>query len=123
MNAMNRVMLGFAACLLTVSLASAFVPEDRVVEINDKGFSPDRLEVKVGEKVIWKNYALKDHTVTARVKPAAPDAQDKEKPLFDSGPIKPGDFFEYTFSKEGTFEYGCTMQKGMSGYIIVRAAR
>jgi len=76
---------------------------------------------KAGETVTWKNYDLTDHTVTAQVKPALPDAQDK--PMFDSGPLKPGETFQFTFPKEGTFEYYCQMHKGMTGTVVVKSAK
>ncbi|MBI3858581.1 MAG: cupredoxin domain-containing protein [Planctomycetes bacterium] len=120
---MKTLLLGIAACLLALGPAAAASREEHVVKITDKGFSPDRIEVAVGEKVLWKNLALKEHSVTAGVKPALPGAQGQEKPLFDSGPIEPGGTFEHTFTKEGSYEYRCTMQKGMTGTVIVKPAR
>jgi len=104
--------------LLVLSLAAA-VPADHKVEISDKGYSPQFVEVVEGHKVVWVNTSQKEHSVTAVVK-AAPD-QDKDKPLFDSGPIKAGATFEYTFSKAGTYNYGCTMDKAMTGTVTVKA--
>ncbi|HLY09613.1 MAG TPA: plastocyanin/azurin family copper-binding protein [Planctomycetota bacterium] len=114
---MKTLLYGIAAALLVTGVAAQFAAEDHVVQINEKAFQPGRLEIKVGEKVTWKNYDLVDHTVTAQTKPALPGEQGK--PLFDSGVMKPGDMFSHTFAKEGTFEYACTIHKGMTGTIVV----
>jgi len=119
---MKTLVIGLFAALLTAGLAPAFVEkEEHVVQINGKMFQPQRIEVKVGETVTWKNYDLTDHTVTAQVKPAQPDAQ--EKAMFDSGPLKPGETFQFTFPKAGTFEYYCQMHKGMTGTVVVKSAK
>jgi plastocyanin len=119
---MKSVMFGLGAVLLAGGLAPAWtVGEDHVVQISAKKFQPDRIEIKAGEKVTWKNYDLMDHTVTAKTKPALPDGQGK--PLFDSGVLKPGDAFSFTFDKEGTYEYECSFHKGMTGTVVVMPAK
>lgn len=120
---MKTVLLAIAACLLLIGAAPALTGEDHVVQITDKGFEPAKIAVKAGEKVVWKNATQKEHTVTASVKPAEPGQEAQEKPLFDSGPLKPGSSFEFTFTKEGTYEYGCTMDKGMTGAVVVKPAK
>jgi FtsP/CotA-like multicopper oxidase with cupredoxin domain len=42
-------------------------------------------------------------------------------PLFDSGPLNPGDTFSFTFAAEGTYEYHCNLHP-MSGRVRVTAA-
>ena len=115
---MKTLLVGAAAVLLAAGLA---IEEDHVVQINGKAFQPGRLQIKAGEKVTWKNYDLTDHTVTAKTKPAQPEADGK--PLFDSGVMKPGDSFSYRFEKEGTFEYACTIHPDMTGSIVVLPAK
>ena len=119
---MKTLLVATAAVLLTAGLAPARTSEEeRIVEINKKAFEPARLEIKVGEKVTWKNHDLTEHTVTSRAKAARPDAQGK--PLFDSGLLKPGETFSFTFVKEGTYDYACTIHPGMTGTIVVAPAK
>lgn len=118
----KTLMVGIAAALLTAGLAAALpVAEEHVVQINGKTFQPDRIEIKVGEKVTWKNYDLEDHTVTSQPKPAQADEQ--QKPVFDSGPLKPGQSFDYTFTKAGSYPYYCQMHKGMTGVVVVTSGK
>ena len=42
-------------------------------------------------------------------------------PLFDSGPLNPGDTFTHTFAAEGTYDYHCNFQP-MAGKVRVTAA-
>lgn len=115
---MKMLLMSAAAFVLAAGLAPALsVEEEHVVQMNGKAFQPARLEIKVGEKVTWKNYDLTDHTVTAKAKPARPDGQGK--PRFDSGLMKPGDSFSYRFEKEGTYDYACTIHPSMTGTIVV----
>lgn len=103
--------------LLALSVAASVAPDHVKVEISDKGYSPAKAEVTVGHKVTWTNATKSEHSVTARAK-ATPE---QDKPLFDSGPIKAGGTFEYTFTQAGTYEYGCTMDKTMTGTVVVKA--
>jgi len=109
---------------LTAALGAtaAIVQDEKVVQITDRGFVPPKIEVTVGQKVMWENSSLKEHTVTARDKVPGVAGQE-DKPLFDSGPIKPGGSWARSFSKEGTYEYGCRMDKTMTGTIVVKAIK
>lgn len=120
---MKTLSLACAVCLLALGSAICSVEDERTVQITDKGFSPQRIEVTVGEKVTWKNMTVKEHTVTCTAKPALPGEQGQEKPMFDSGRIRPGDSFDHTFTKEGTYDYACTLDKAMTGTVIVRPSR
>ncbi len=119
---MKTLLLGVLAVLLPTGFAPALSQTaEQIVQINGKMFSPDRLEIKVGDKVTWKNFDLMEHTVTAQAKPARPEAQGLQ--LFDSGPLRPGDSFGYTFKKEGTYEYFCKNHKGMTGVVVVNPSK
>jgi plastocyanin len=83
----------------------------------DKGWDPNPVNVKVGQKVIWTNKDTVQHTVTSG-SPGSPDS-GKE---FDSGLTKlinPGATFEHTFTKAGTFNYYCQLHPTMLGKVIV----
>jgi plastocyanin len=107
------------ALFATVLLAAVPAAQDVKVEISDKGFSPQQAEVTVGSKVIWMNVSKHEHTVTARAAAEPQDEKDKSKPMFDSGPIKPGMSFEYKFDKPGTYSYGCSIDKTLTGVVVV----
>jgi len=102
----------FAAATTSWSSPQNF---DYVVRI-DKNFSPDNLDVKVGDKVLWKNFDSDNHTVTAEFYPASP----QEENYFDSGMIPSGGSFEFTFVKEGVCKYSCKIHREMKGIVTVR---
>jgi len=76
------------------------------VAIKDFTFSPDPVEVKVGDTVKWTNEDAAPHTATA----------DGE---FDSKNMGQGGTFEYTAAKAGTFKYICTIHPSMKGTLEV----
>ncbi len=76
-----------------------------VIEIKDFKFSPDTLNVKVGDVITVKNNDTADHTVTAT---------DKS---FDTGPLKQGQSTTFTITKAGTFDYICSIHDYMMGVI------
>lgn len=114
--------LAVILALGVVAAPALSLVEERPVQITDQGFKPDKIEIKAGQKVVWTNSTLKDHSVVASMPAEGRDAQDKDKPLFDSGPIKPGGSFSYTFATPGTFGYHCSFDKAMKGTVVVKAA-
>ena len=117
---MKTLALAAAVACSLLILGAAAPLQDVKVEISDKGFQPQQAEVMAGQSVIWMNTSKHDHTVTARA-PAAPEQdKDKSKPAFDSGPIKPGASFTYKFEKPGTYAYGCSIDKTMTGVVTVK---
>ena len=83
----------------------------------DKSYSPNPIEVKVGQKVEWTNDDTVLHTVTSG-ELGSPDAGK----LFDSGFTKlasKGTEFEYTFTTAGEFPYHCAVHPGMVGTVKV----
>jgi plastocyanin len=75
-------------------------------------FQPVEITVPAGTTVLWHNSGQLDHTATA---------EDKS---FDSGNVKPGGDFQFTFSTPGDFKYYCTPHKdlGMIGVVHVQGA-
>lgn len=89
------------------------------VDITEKGFSPEKLSTKLGEKVMWTNKTAVEQRMTATLeKPAAPQ-EEKETPVFDSGVIKPGDTFEHTFARPGTYVVELQGDAKLSGRVVV----
>jgi plastocyanin len=74
------------------------------VDITDRGFTPDTIEVRVGDVVEWWNADTIAHTVTA------------ENGSFDFGPMEPGTAFSLTFDAAGTYTYTSTAE-GDEGWI------
>jgi plastocyanin len=88
--------------------------------LTDTAVSPNPIEVKVGQTVVWTNDDTAFHTVTSGPF-GAPDAGQ----LFDSGLSGPtalttkGKTFEHTFDTAGEIDYHCTLHPAMTGKIIV----
>ncbi len=72
-------------------------------------FVPASLTVTVGTTVTWTNKDNVIHTV---------EAGDKS---WGSKDMNQGDTYSYTFTKAGTYPYGCTQHPLMKGTITVVA--
>jgi plastocyanin len=86
--------------------------EQENVQVIDFSFAPESLTVKAGTTVVWMSEASAPHTVTA------------DDGSFDSGTIRRGDSFSYTFAEPGEYPYYCTFHGnagggGMAGTIVV----
>lgn len=113
--------LAFAtAFAATLFVMGATAPQDQKVEISDQGFMPQQVEIFTGQAVVWVNTSKHEHTVTSR---APADAQDDAQSKFDSGIIKPAMSWERKFNVPGTYTYGCTIDRTMTGVVIVRERR
>ena len=89
--------------------------------LTDDAYSPNPVEITVGQTVLWTNDDTAFHTVTSGTVGAA----DAGK-LFDSGLAGPnaliskGKTFEHTFDTAGEFPYYCTLHPAMVGTVIVK---
>lgn len=97
----------------------------RVIELNDKlRFVPAEIRIKVGDTVEWRNVQSIPHTVTADPK-RAKKSRNVELPggaePLDSGWVRGGQSFRYTFRKPGVYRYVCLPHEraGMLGTVIV----
>ena len=88
-------------------------PDPNTISIRDNSFSPASLTVDPGTTVRWVHNGSAIHTATSGTR-NNPDG------LFDSGDMRNGDTFEFTFSNSGTFDYNCIYHAGMDGTIVVR---
>ena len=79
-------------------------------EGNFEPFTPRALNVMPGSMVSWINEDATPHTVTA---------EGTGAPLFDSGPISPGDTFDNIFDMAGEFGYHCSIHPWMTGRVMV----
>lgn len=104
------------ASLSSISDTSANPPANTIYinGLESPFFTPDVLNIKVGTTVTFVNTDGNTHTVTS-VKPGTTDADG----TFDSGFIKTGRTFTYTFNTPGTYEYICMIHTHMQGTINV----
>ena len=73
-------------------------------------FSPEKIKVKVGQKIHWTNNDPYPHNVTAK------------NGAFKSGNLDGGKTFDFTAKKIGRIPYVCTIHSGQKGTIVVSAA-
>lgn len=78
-------------------------PKPWDVDAPDFAFEPQNLTVEVGRTVVWKNTGATVHTVTADVEGMAP---------LDSGDVRPGHTYTFTFLEPGTYPYHCRPHAG-----------
>jgi plastocyanin len=89
--------------------------------LTDTAFSPNSIEVTVGQTVVWTNDDSAFHTITSGTAGAADVGKE-----FDSGLTGPtaltskGKTFEHTFDRIGDYPYFCTLHPAMVGTVIVK---
>ncbi|MBI2895676.1 MAG: cupredoxin domain-containing protein [Deltaproteobacteria bacterium] len=101
-----------AACMTEENGA----PEELIVEMDHARFSPDVLDIRAGDTVVWENTDIEPHTVTSGVSSTSSNAGQ----LFDEL-LQPGESYQYTFSQSGEVPYFCRIHEaeGMRGRIVV----
>jgi plastocyanin len=72
-------------------------------------FSPETIEVGIGQTVEWVNDDLTPHTVTSQ-----------GAGNLNSGSIDAGASWRHTFVQVGSFQYYCTFHPEMKGTVIVK---
>ena len=89
-------------------------PKTITVTMKSLSYDPKKLEIRVGDSVVWTNKAFAAHTAIS----------DDDGKTFDTGNVEPGESSKAVkFKKEGEFKYHCLVHgKTMSGTIIVKAA-
>ena len=73
-----------------------------------EAFVPATKTVAAGTRITWTNNDTVPHSVTA---------SDNH---FDSGPIQPGQTFEWTADGSGTIAYHCIFHPSMTAELTVR---
>jgi len=100
-----------AALVLVVTLALAPAAgaqgQTMTVSIEDFFFSPANMTIAPGTTVTWVNNGQAPHTSTA------------DDGTWDSGTLRPGESFSFTFDQAGTYTYLCTIHPDMTGAITV----
>lgn len=78
------------------------------VVIEAMRFSPETVEVRAGDTIVWKNKDPFPHTATV------------EGRGFDSGEIAPGRSWSFKARKTGAFSYVCALHPTMRASLIVK---
>ena len=87
----------------------------------DKAFSPNPVNVKIGDTITWVNEDSVFHTVVS----GNPSSGGETGKVFDSGLSGPtalttkGKTFSHTFTEKGEFPYFCQLHPTMIGNVIV----
>lgn len=90
-------------------------PASNMVIIQDNSFNPATVNVAVGRVVVWRNDGGTTHTVTSGSPSSNPGG------IFNSGNLRPGAGFQFTFSQPGQYPYFCTIHGVMmSGMVVVQ---
>lgn len=89
--------------------------DSNLIQIRDNSFDPPVLSVAAGRVVAWRHEGSSPHTVTSGSPTENPGAR------FDSGTLRNGQGFTFTFSEPGMYPYFCKIHGAMmSGTIQVR---
>jgi plastocyanin len=109
----SRLRLTLMSTLLFAGILpgwhSAFAEtQQHTVVIDQMQFSPQVLEVNLGDMVVWQNRGDAPHTATA------------ENRRFFSGTIPPGESQPYKAAIKGNFPYFCSIHPQMKGMLVVR---
>jgi plastocyanin len=119
MRVVRSAAAGVAAILLSLAVvaqvhtfAAAPAVTTKTVKVieshNRYMFSPSKITVKVGTKVIWKNTTDTGHTVTFEG-----SLSSFNKQLAQAKTVT------HVFSKTGTYKYHCSIHPYMKGTVIV----
>jgi plastocyanin len=102
---------GSGNSVLQPTIATPIPSNSTVVKIvansGSNSFSPNPVEVKVGETVTWINDDSGRHTVTSN------------DGVFDSVIMGKGQSFSFTFDKAGKYSYFCEPHPIMVGTVVV----
>ncbi len=86
------------------------VAKDTVRIVDSAGsnsYSPNPVKVRAGETVTWVNDDSARHTATSN------------DGVFDSGVLRKGEAFSYTFDEAGEYPYFCAVHPKMVGTVVV----
>jgi plastocyanin len=102
---MGASLRGLAACVALLSLAAQAATHE--VTIENMQFAPATINVKRGDRIVWKNKDVVPHTATVAGS-------------FDSRTIAPGARFSHVVRKPGRHEVICSFHPGMKATLVVQ---
>jgi plastocyanin len=85
--------------------------------LTDTAFSPNPVQVSVGDTITWTNDDSQPHTVTSGQN-GQPDGKFDSSPNFNPL-LAPGQTFEHTFTEAGQYPYYCALHPNMVGTVSV----
>jgi plastocyanin len=86
---------------------AAQAPPTHTITVENMVYSPARLVVHRGDRIVWVNKDLFPHTVTAG------------RGAFDSGSIAAAGSWSYVASRSGDYSYACKFHPTMHGQLKV----
>jgi plastocyanin len=104
---MFRGTAGAAVLAAAFAVLPAHAETHRVI-IEGMKYSPERLEVKAGDTIVWTNRDVVPHTVTA--------AASK----LESGSIAGTGTWRYVARTPGQIDYVCRFHPGMKATVVVK---
>ncbi len=112
LNVNDMVGEGFENSIQQPTTATSSIPSNSTVvkivaNAGSNSYNPNPVEVKVGETVTWTNDDSVIHTATSI------------DGTFDSGIMRNGQSFSYTFDTAGEYPYYCTLHPNMVGTVVV----
>lgn len=125
----TAAIAGLCAAASAAGIAAAedsAVRKDTLVKMTSaRKFEPARVEVKVGDTVVWLNDSMAVHTVTAdpsRAKKSDNVVLPEGVQPFSSQHILPSSYYRHTFTAPGTYRYFDinAEDQGMVGEVVVR---
>jgi plastocyanin len=83
------------------------VGTEYLVVVDDLSFTPEEIEIKIGDTVTWTNQGRESHTVTSWY---MQEDEDFAVHVFigetwDSGDIEPGESYSRIFKHPGSYDY------------------
>jgi plastocyanin len=112
-NATNATATGASGAITGTSVS--IVPGSSSLTTN--AFSPNPIQVSVGNTVTWTNNDSQPHTVTSGSN-GQPDNKFNSSPNF-SPLLNPGQTFSFTFTQAGDYPYFCMLHPTMVGTVSV----
>lgn len=103
---LKLVLLSAAVSLLT-NCKKDKIGENEVAIVNNT-YDPTLIVVKVGATVTWTNKQNIKHSVTS------------DEGMFESGDMKQGNQYGFTFAAKGYYAYHCSYHRGMKGTVLVK---
>ena len=108
----SNMNMGVGGSGNSIQQPAASIPSDSTVvkivaNAGSNSFSPNPVEIKVGETVTWINDNSGRHTLTSK------------DGVFDSGMMGKGQSFSFTFDKAGEYPYFCEPHPNMVDTVVV----
>ena len=116
---LSTVILGNVSPAQGLAIKASIVPG--AITMGDKAYTPNPIDIKIGDTVTWTNNDNIFHTVTSGL--GSDDTNSGKE--FDSGLSGPtalitqGKTFSHTFATGGDFQYFCQLHPTMIGKVVV----